>query len=60
LRNSIQVVEEVVLAEPQSRLRAVSVHEFIYGMTIAALSVRTGKTVENGGFGDLEIGPSQD
>jgi hypothetical protein len=29
-------------------------------MTIAALSVRAGKTVENGGFGDLEIGQSQD
>jgi hypothetical protein len=29
-------------------------------MTIAALSVRAGKTVESGGFGDLEIGQSQD
>jgi hypothetical protein len=29
-------------------------------MTIAALSVRAGETVENGGFGDLEIWQSQD
>ena len=35
------------LAERQSRFRAVPVHEFIYGMTIAALSVRAGKTAEN-------------
>ena len=39
------------LAERPSRLRAVPVHEFINGMTIAALSVRAGETVENGGFG---------
>src|ERR1017187_7786114 len=48
------------LAERQSRLRAVPVHEFINGMTIAALSVRVGETVENGRFGDLDIWQSQD
>jgi hypothetical protein len=29
-------------------------------MTIAALGVRAGKTVENCGLGELEIGQSQD
>jgi len=40
--------------------RAVPVYEFINGMAIAALSVRAGETVENGGFGDLDIRQSQD
>jgi hypothetical protein len=49
------VTDDDRLAERQSRLRTVPVHEFINGMTIAALSVRAGKSVENGGFGDVEI-----
>src|SRR5260370_31881329 len=53
------VTDDYSLAERQSRLRAVPVNEFINGMAIAALSVRAGETVENGGFGDFEIWQSQ-
>src|SRR2546427_526455 len=49
------VTDDNRLAERQSRLRAVPVHEFINGMTIAALSVWAGETVENSGFSDLQI-----
>src|SRR5712692_3815242 len=54
------VTDDNRLAERQSRLRAVPVHEFINGMAIAALSVRARETVENRGSGDLEIWQSQD
>jgi hypothetical protein len=53
------VTDDNRLAERQSRLRVVPVHEFINGMAIAALSVWA-ETVENGRSGDLEIWQSQD
>ena len=54
------VADDYSLAERQSRLRAVPLHEFVDGMAIAALSVRAGKAVEDGGLRDFEVWQSQD
>ncbi len=48
------------LAERQSRLGAVPLHEFVNCMPIAALSIGAGKTVEDRGFRGFEVGQSQD
>jgi hypothetical protein len=41
------VADDYSLAERQSRLRAVPLHEFVNGMAIAALSIRAGEAVED-------------
>jgi hypothetical protein len=48
------------LVESQSRFGAVPVHEFVDGMSVAALSIRAGKTVEDSGFGRLQVRQSKD
>src|ERR1700687_3128442 len=48
------------LAERQSRLGTVPLHEFVDGMPITALSIGAGKTVEDRGFRGFEVGQSQD
>src|SRR5258707_6196894 len=54
------VAEDNSLAERQPRLRAVPVHEFVDGMTIAALGVRAGEAVENRGLRDFKVREWQD
>jgi hypothetical protein len=47
-------------AERQSRLGAVSLHEFVDCVPVAVLSVGAGKTIENRGFRYFGVGQSQD
>jgi hypothetical protein len=42
-------------SDAQPWLGAVPVHEFVDGMAIATLGIRSGKAIENGGLRDFKI-----
>jgi endonuclease YncB( thermonuclease family) len=46
--------------ESQARFRTIPVNEFIDGMTITSLGVRAGETIQDCGFGVLEVWQAQD
>src|ERR1035437_8412515 len=46
-------------AERQPRLGTIPIHEFVNRVPVAALSVRAGEAVEDGGLRDLEVWQSQ-
>src|SRR5262249_48005661 len=53
------VPENYGFAERQPRLGTIPVHEFVNRVPVAALSIGTGKAVEDRGFRDFEVWQSQ-
>jgi len=49
------VTDDNRLAKRQSRLRAVPVYEFIYGVAVAALRIWARQTIENGGLRNFKV-----
>ena len=54
------VPEDYGFAERQPRLGTIPIHEFVNRVAVAALSIGTGKAVEDSGFRDFEVWQPQD
>jgi hypothetical protein len=46
--------------ESQARFRTIPINEFIDGVTITSLGVQAGDTIQDCGFGVLEVWQAQD
>jgi hypothetical protein len=53
--SSVAIAQDHYAVKRQARFRAISVNEFIDGVTITLLGVRTGETAQDCGFCMLEI-----